>query len=246
MVVEGPVGGRTGRGVVAGMSDGRSGTVELLGGRYVRGRDGVWRYGRGGVPVVGARDVTLGDRYLPVGYGPERVIFSAAEVAQDPLLGWCVEVGQRVAVEAIARRRVAPTQRPHIPDDPVVVPRAEWERRRHALWGMDSPEVRLEDTPVGRLVQQAVRCERAVREAAAQRDRAVAARDDVICQLAVTMPVREIARELGLPRTTVARCLPASVARSAALSRLPVDDGAGGGAVGDGGGSAAAPGADVI
>jgi hypothetical protein len=70
--------------------------------KFLRDANGVWRYAESGIPVPGARDVTLTERFQPKliinsEQEIERVVVSAGAIATVPeLLGWCLTEGTPV------------------------------------------------------------------------------------------------------------------------------------------------------
>ena len=79
--------------------------AELDGIKFARDADDVWRYADSWIPVPGARDVTLTERFQPKlivnsAQEIERVIVSAEDIAAAPdLLDWCVIEGTPIRDE---------------------------------------------------------------------------------------------------------------------------------------------------
>jgi hypothetical protein len=97
---------------------------------YKRDDHGRWRYERTGLPVPGARDITLGTLYnFPVDDGVLLVPVDLAKGADE--LAWCL--------------KAAVGERPVVMDDRATlvleVPLGEWAVRCHAPLGLDAPEL---------------------------------------------------------------------------------------------------------
>jgi hypothetical protein len=103
---------------------------------YKRDHDGVWRYSDTWLPVPGARDLTLTERFEPKlivsssqdSQKVERVVVSGDSVRESPeLLGWCLELGTTFTG----------------PDGELVevfVPYASWQERDRVPGAMVAPE----------------------------------------------------------------------------------------------------------
>jgi hypothetical protein len=69
-------------------------------GAFERGEDGVWRYRRTDVSVVGAIDVplyeTIAVRHVVRGGAPEAVLISSEEIERNPSLAWVPKVGRKL------------------------------------------------------------------------------------------------------------------------------------------------------
>ena len=97
---------------------------------YIRDRRGRWRYEATGLPVPGARDITL-DRLYDFPHDGGFVLVPAGLAREKDELDWCrkVDVGERaVVLDGHAREMLE-------------VPLPEWEARQHAPLGLDAPEL---------------------------------------------------------------------------------------------------------
>jgi hypothetical protein len=100
---------------------------------YVRDHRGIWRYAENWIPVPGARDLTLTERFQPkviinARGDIERVVVSGDSIRDAPdLLGWCEEVG------AVMRS-------PDGEVDEVFVPYPAWKDRDRVPNALVAPE----------------------------------------------------------------------------------------------------------
>lgn len=102
---------------------------------YRRDSQGRWRYERGGMPVPGARDVTLASLWGGPPRGGRHKRLAIEYVRTCPELAWCLEVaGVEVSVEG--RRPGWPGARRF-----VLVPVDEWARRARIPLGVSAPEL---------------------------------------------------------------------------------------------------------
>ena len=156
--------------------------AELDGVQVVRDPDGVWRYAETWIPVPGARDVTLTERFDPKFViskdgDIERVVVDGASVRTHPdLLDWCLIEGTpiREGDEILE----------------VFVPYALWEDRERVPNELISPE--HEGTVAERELAAA---ERRFREAERRLDAAAEARAEVLRRYSEEM-TRQEAREI--------------------------------------------------
>jgi hypothetical protein len=108
-------------------------TAVVNGVHYVRDQEGVWRYEDSWIPVPGARDLTLTERFQPQrvvnAQGEiERMIISGDSIHASPdLLRWCLEEGTSIE---------GPDGNPK----EVFVPYAKWEERDRVPGALVAPE----------------------------------------------------------------------------------------------------------
>jgi hypothetical protein len=145
--------------------------VEANGTIYAREDDGTWRYADTWIPVPGARDLTLTERFKPKlvvagtgsGQEVERVVVSGEDIAAHPdLLAWCAELG-------------APVRGPDGEMLEVLVPYELWQEHDRIPGEIVAPE--HSDDPAERELAIA---ERKVREAAQALERATDVRAAVL------------------------------------------------------------------
>lgn len=99
---------------------------------YVRGRDGRWRYARGGDVVPGARDLTL-RRLWRFRRDGDHVLVPISVFLASPELGWCRDVEEGRAI--IDRRGRLPAE------EALRVPFEDWDDRADDVLGIDAPEL---------------------------------------------------------------------------------------------------------
>jgi hypothetical protein len=156
--------------------------AELNGIQVIRDRKGVWRYAHNWVPVPGARDITLTERFQPkfivnAESEVERVVIEGAAIEAVPeLLEWCLEVGTpiRDGGELVE----------------VLVPYDEWKDHDRIPGQLISPE--HHGTQAEREVAEA---ERHFREAEQRLEKAAEERADVLRRWSEDM-TRQEAREI--------------------------------------------------
>lgn len=151
---------------------------------YAKGEDGIWRYASTGIPVPGARDLKLSERFETKtvvgadGETIERVIVSGDDIRRAPeLLGWCAEQGARV--ENSYGKLVE-----------VLVPYELWQERNEVPNAIYAPEHSPREPE-----RELAIAERKYREAEREFEIASAARADVLRHYADGM-TRQEAREI--------------------------------------------------
>lgn len=160
-------------------------SAKINGVQFVRDPEGVWRFAETGIPVPGARDVTLTERFDPKlivrsDGEVERVVVSGAsiEVGGD-LLDWCLEEGSLV----LDGDRLIE----------VLVPYPEWQKRDRIPGELIVPE--LHGTEPERELAEA---ERQFREAERGMEEAAAGRAEVLRRYADEMTRQEARAITGL------------------------------------------------
>lgn len=150
---------------------------------YVRDHKGIWRYADTWIPVPGARDLKLSERFetkdVVSGAGDiERVVISGDSIRESPeLLEWCIEAGE-------------PMYGPDGQLKEVFVPHEVWTKRDRVPGALVAPEHSSDDAK-----RQLAHAEREYREADQVLEEAAEARADVLRSLAGRL-TRQQAREI--------------------------------------------------
>jgi hypothetical protein len=157
----------------------------VKGTEFIRSPDGVWRYADNWIPVPGARDVTLTDRFQPKQVvnaegEVERVIVDGHSIAAHPeLLDWCLSDGTPIEDEGELIE--------------VLVPYNKWEARDRIPNELIVPEIE------GSVAEQQVAAaERKYREAERTIERAADYRAEVLRRHAPEMTRQEARAITGL------------------------------------------------
>jgi hypothetical protein len=161
-------------------------TAMVNGVQYLRDREGTWRYADTWIPVPGARDLTLTERFQPQrvvnAQGEvERLIVSGESIRASPaLLDWCLEVG-------------TPMEGPDGELNEVFVPHAKWEERDRVPGALVAPE-HSDEEPKRALAE----VERRYREADQKLTEVAEERADVLRRYAGRMTREEARKITGL------------------------------------------------
>jgi hypothetical protein len=153
--------------------------------QLIRDETGTWRYANTKIPVPGAEDVTLTDRFNPkfiiaADGTVERVVISGESIAEAPeLLSWCFSAGTPI----MDGERVAE----------VVVPSDLWKEHDRVPGALVAPEYHGEPPK-----QELARAEREVREAEKQLEIATDRRAEILRRYATEMTRQEARTVTGL------------------------------------------------
>lgn len=159
--------------------------AEIEGSRVWRDASGLWRYTDTGIPVPGARDVTLTERFQPkqvvnAQEQIERVIVSAEDIASAPeVLDWCLVEGTPIELDGELIE--------------VLVPYELWQERDRIPCELIAPEYHGTEAE-----QQVAMAERAYREAERQAEKAADYRAEVLRRYAEEMTRQEARAITGL------------------------------------------------
>lgn len=152
---------------------------------FIRDGDGVWRYADSWIPVPGARDVTLTDRFRPkqivdVDGKVERIVVDGSSIAGAPeLLDWCLTEGTPIEVDGELVE--------------VLVPSDLWAAHDRVPGELISPEHDGNEAE-----QQVAAAERKCREAELRLEQAAAQRAEVLRRHAGQMTRQEARAITGL------------------------------------------------
>lgn len=153
---------------------------------YVRDQKGVWRYADTWIPVPGARDLKLSERFETKDVVSrtgdiERVVVSGDSIRESPeLLEWCVEAGEPMYGADGELKEV-------------FVPHEVWTKRDRVPGALVAPEHSSDDAR-----RQLALVERRYREADQALEEASEARADVLRSLAGLLTRQQARRITGL------------------------------------------------